>query len=164
MPTKKRVLFLCTGNSCRSQMAEGLMNHMAGDRFEAFSAGANPAESVHPIAIRVLKEIGIEISDRTPKPLNAYMHEPFDFVITVCDNAKEACPVLPGHRINAHWGFEDPAKFEGSDEAKYHFFSTTLMEIEYRIRLFIELNEGFHAAVHHIGTLKKGDVPSYSFA
>jgi len=115
------------------------------------------------------KKIGIDISGNKPKSLDMYIHEPFDLVITVCDNAKESCPILPGHTINAHWGFEDPAKFEGSEEVKRHFFSTIVMEIEYRIRLFLDLPENaphheYHEAVHHIGTLKKGDMPSYAFA
>ena len=150
-------------------MAEGILNHLAGDRFEARSAGSTPAGYVHPIAIEVMNEMGIDISHNTSKSLDVYMKEPWDLVITVCDRAKESCPILPGHKVNAHWGFDDPGGFQGSEDQKYEYFVKTAMEIEFRIRLFLDLPENaphheYHDAVHQIGTLKKGDVPSYSFS
>ena len=141
MPDKKRVLFLCTGNSCRSQMAEGLMNKLGGTRFTAFSAGSRPASAVSPLAIETMNDFGIDISSNTPKSLEVYHQEPWDLIITVCDNAREACPVFPGQKIGAHWGFEDPAEFEGTDEAKQAFFRKIALEIEKRIRLLLALPE-----------------------
>ncbi len=150
-------------------MAEGILNHLAGERFEAHSAGSNPVGYIHPIAIEVLNEMGIDISHHTSKSLEQYMREPWDLVITVCDKAKEACPILPGHKVNAHWGFDDPAGFEGTDDQKFEYFVKTAMEIEFRIRLFLDLPENaphheYYDAVHHIGTLKKGEELSYSFS
>lgn len=103
----KKVLFLCTGNSCRSQMAEGFMKQYEG--FQAFSAGTKPAERVNPYAITVMKELGIDLSSHSPKMVNEFLADEFDYVITVCDSAKETCPVFTGkvkHRL--HIGFEDP--------------------------------------------------------
>ncbi len=103
----KKVLFLCTGNSCRSQMAEGFMKQYEG--YEAFSAGTKPAEKVNPNAITVMKEVGIDLTSHTPKLVDEYLNEQFDYVITVCDSAKETCPVFTGKVKNhLHIGFEDP--------------------------------------------------------
>jgi arsenate reductase (thioredoxin) len=118
---KKRVLFLCTHNSARSQMAEGLLKHLAGDRFEAMSAGTE-ATHVRPLAIRAMEEIGIDISGQESKTLDRYLQEPFDHVITVCDDANEACPFFPGAQSRLHWSFEDPSKAEGSDEERLAVF------------------------------------------
>src|ERR1700693_1716760 len=115
MPDKKRVLILCTGNSARSQMAEGLLRHDAGDRFEAFSAGTKPSR-VRPEAIAVMRELGIDISGHRSKSVDQFAGQPFDYVLTVCDNARETCPVFPGNVITVHQNFEDPAAFEGSEE------------------------------------------------
>lgn len=104
---KRRVLILCTGNSCRSQMAEGILRHLAGDRFEVASAGTKPS-SVNPTAIEVMKEIGIDISGYRSKHLDELRGQYFDLVITVCDHAKDACPVFPGGVKQLHWGFPDP--------------------------------------------------------
>ena len=121
MPDKKRVLILCTGNSARSQMAEGLLRHDAGDLFEAFSAGTRPSR-VRPEAIEVMRELGIDISSQRSKSVDEFMDQLFDYVLTVCDNAKESCPVFPGKTVTMHRGFEDPAAFEGSpDERLAHF-------------------------------------------
>ena len=109
---KKKVLFLCTGNSCRSQMAEGLLRHMAGDRFEVFSAGTHPT-TLHATAIEVMKEIGIDISRHVSKSVEDLTDETFDGVITVCDNARETCPVFPGPTQTLHWSFPDPARAQG---------------------------------------------------
>lgn len=106
--TKPKILILCTGNSCRSQMAEGILRHAAGDLFEVFSAGSKPAETVHPLAIAVLAEIGIDISEYTSKHLNKFLDAGIRTVITVCGNADQACPAFPGKVNRYHWGFEDP--------------------------------------------------------
>ena len=105
---KKRVLILCTGNSARSQMAEGLLKHDAGDRFEVESAGTKPGH-VRPEAIAVMKELGIDISGHRSKHVGEFQGQSFDYVLTVCDNAKESCPVFPGHAKRLHNAFEDPA-------------------------------------------------------
>ena len=105
---KKRVLILCTGNSARSQMAEGLLGHDAGDRFEVESAGTRPGR-VRPEAIAVMNELGIDISDHRSKHVDEFQDQSFDYVLTVCDNAKESCPVFSGHSNRIHKGFEDPA-------------------------------------------------------
>src|ERR687897_530676 len=117
MTEKARVLFLCTHNSARSQMAEGLLRHLAGDRFEAYSAGTE-ATHVRPLAMRAMNEIGVDISGHESKTLERYLGEPFDYVITVCDDANEACPVFPGARRRLHWSFEDPAQARGSEDER----------------------------------------------
>ena len=114
---KKRILFLCTGNSCRSQMAEGLLRHLAGDRFEIFSAGIKP-RAVNPIAAEVMSEMGIDISSQRSKSVNKFLGQQFDYVITVCDNAKQTCPVFPGKYKKIHWNLEDPARTQGTKEEK----------------------------------------------
>src|SRR5215203_7486373 len=117
MTEKTRVLFLCTHNSARSQMAEGLLRALAGDRFEAFSAGTE-ATRVRPLAIRAMEEIGVDISGQESETLDRYLQEPFDYVITVCDDANEACPLFPGASNRLHWSFEDPSRVEGSEEER----------------------------------------------
>jgi arsenate reductase (thioredoxin) len=112
---KQRVLILCTKNSCRSQMAEGILRHYGGDRFEAFSAGT-VASHVNENAIRVMREIGIDISGQKSKSLEQFLDHPFDFVITVCDNAKETCPFFPGAKHKLHWSFPDPPQTEEPNE------------------------------------------------
>lgn len=107
---KHRVLILCTGNSARSQMAEALVNHVRGDRWEAFSAGTHPTGYVHPHAIMALKEIGVDISDARSKSVDEFRDVPFDLVITVCDDAAEECPVWLGHGKREHVGFPDPTR------------------------------------------------------
>ena len=114
---KTKTLILCTGNSCRSHMAEGILRDVAGDLFEVFSAGSKPAGYVHPLAIEVLNEIGIDISGEHPKSVDQFIGEEFDYVVTVCDGAREVCPVFTGkvmHRL--HIGFEDPSDHEGPEE------------------------------------------------
>jgi arsenate reductase (thioredoxin) len=108
----KRVLILCTGNSARSQMAEGLLRNMAGDRFEVFSAGTRPV-GLNPLAVEVLREIGIDISHHRSKSADEFAGQHFDYVITVCDNARESCPVFPGAAQQIHHSFPDPAAFSG---------------------------------------------------
>ena len=115
------MLFLCTHNSARSQMAEGLLWHLAGDRFEVYSAGTK-ATFVRPQAIKVMSEIGIDISGQKSKTLEEYLGQPFDYVSTVCDAANEACPVFPGAKRRLHWSFEDPATAVGSEEERLGVF------------------------------------------
>ncbi len=129
---KKRILFLCTHNSARSQMAEGLLRHLAGDRFEAMSAGTE-ATHVRPLAVRAMGEIGIDISGQESKTLDRYLHEPFDYVITVCDDANEACPFFPGAQSRLHWSFEDPSKAEGSEMERLSVFRSVRDRIRRRI-------------------------------
>ncbi|MGP8243445.1 MAG: arsenate reductase ArsC [Bryobacteraceae bacterium] len=117
----KRVLILCTGNSARSQMAEGLLRHAAGDRFEVFSAGTRPSR-VRPEAIAVMRELGIDISGHRSKSVEEFAGQSFDYVLTVCDNARESCPIFPGGAIMIHRSFEDPAALEGSDEQRLALF------------------------------------------
>lgn len=118
---KKSVLILCTGNSARSQMAEGLLRHEAGDRFEVASAGTRPTR-VRPEAVAVMREIGIDISSHRSKSIDEFASRDFDCVLTVCDNAKESCPIYPGHANRIHHSFEDPATVEGSEEMKLAAF------------------------------------------
>jgi arsenate reductase len=135
----KRILFLCTGNSCRSQMAQVIMNRSGKDRFEAFSAGSKPAGQVHPLALRTLEEFHFSTEGLRSKSWGEYEGQPFDFVITVCDRARESCPVWPGQPVTAHWGFEDPAEATGTDEQKERVFRKVLLEIQTRIALFLAL-------------------------
>jgi arsenate reductase len=132
---KKRVLFLCTGNSARSQMAEGLLRSLAGQKYEIFSAGTHP-KGIHPLAVEAMREIGIDISGQTSKDVDLYNGEKFDYVITVCDRAKRACPVFPGS-MPIHWGFDDPAEAEGSREQQLKVFERVREEIMGRLRLFV---------------------------
>ena len=114
--TKPTVLILCTGNSCRSHMAEGILRQTAGDLFDVHSAGSNPAGYVHPKAIEALKEIGIDISGHRSKHMDEFLDRNIDTVITVCGNADQACPMFPGQANRYHWGFDDPAHATGTDE------------------------------------------------
>ena len=130
---KPRVLFLCTGNSARSQMAEALLRKHAGDRFEVHSAGLDPT-SINPFTIQVLEEIDVDTSQHEAKPLSRYlgkMH--FSHLITVCSNAEQRCPIFPGMGQRLHWSFEDPATFEGSDDAKREKFRQIRDQIEAKI-------------------------------
>jgi len=134
---KKTVLFLCTGNSCRSQMAEGLLRHLAGDRFEAASAGTHPA-GLNPGAVAVMQEIGINISSHRSKRVDEYKDAWFDYVITVCDRAKETCPIFPASSVQLYWSFEDPAAAVGTIEERQRVFRRVRDEIAERIRPFID--------------------------
>jgi len=129
---RKRILFLCTHNSARSQMAEGLLRHLAGDRFEATSAGTE-ATSVRPLAIRAMEEIGIDISGQESKTLDRYLSEPFDHVITVCDDTNEACPFFPGGKSRLHWSLPDPSQARGSEEERLAAFRSVRNELRSRI-------------------------------
>ncbi len=133
MSNKKRVLILCTGNSARSQMAEGLLRHDAGDRFEVASAGVAPAQ-VRPEAIEVMREIGIDISHHRSKSVDEFTGQEFDYVITVCDNANEQCPIFPGKTQRIHWSFEDPASVQGDEQARLAVFRRVRDEIRVRLK------------------------------
>jgi arsenate reductase len=132
--TKQRVLFICTHNSARSQMAEAMLRTWASDAFEVYSAGTE-ATSVRPQAIAVMDEIGIDISGQRSKTLGRYLKEPFDWVITVCDTARQNCPVFPGVEQTAHWGVDDPT--EATDADRLEAFRRARDDLRNRIRLFI---------------------------
>lgn len=135
MNEKKRVLILCTGNSARSQMAEGLLRHDAGNRFEVASAGVEPSR-VRPEAIEAMSDIGIDISRHRSKSVEEFAGQEFDYVITVCDNANEHCPVFPGNTKRIHWSFDDPAAAEGDEDTKRDVFRRVRDELRHRLRLF----------------------------
>ncbi len=136
MTDKKRVLILCTGNSARSQMAEGLLRPDGGERFEVESAGTI-SSFVRPQAIAAMKEIGIDISGHRSKSVDEFVGQNFDYVITVCDNAKENCPVFPAKTTRIHWSFDDPAEAEGGEEEKLAVFRRVRDEIRERLQKFI---------------------------
>jgi arsenate reductase len=133
MSDKKRVLILCTGNSARSQMAEGLLRHDAGDQFDVKSAGVNPT-AVRPEAIQAMHEIGIDISGYRSKSVDEFIGQNFDYVITVCDNANEQCPVFPGKTERLHWSFQDPAGAQGEHEFRLEVFRRVRDEIRERLK------------------------------
>ena len=135
-----RVLFLCTGNSARSVFAEYFLRRLGGTRFEVHSAGASPAGKVNPTALEVLRErFHIDAHDARSKSWNEFRKLNFDFVITVCDNARETCPVWPGQPIVAHWGVDDPAAFVGPPEAKKRFFQEVALRVHRRVQLLVAL-------------------------
>ena len=123
------ILILCTGNSCRSHLAEGLLRRALGDDFTVASAGSNPAGFVHPLAMKAMTEIGIDISAHHSKHLNEFLHQDVETVITVCGNADQACPVFPGQVNRHHWGFDDPAHATGSEEEQMQVFRRVRDEI-----------------------------------
>jgi arsenate reductase len=123
------VLVLCTGNSCRSHLAEGFLRAAAKDRFRVASAGSKPAGYVHPLAIKVMAEVGIDISSHTSKPLSQFLDQEVETVITVCGNADQVCPIFPGQVNRHHWGFEDPAHATGTEEEKLGVFRRVRDEI-----------------------------------
>ena len=135
MPDKKRILILCTGNSARSQMAEGLLRHDAGDRFEVFSAGTRPSR-VRPEAIAVMRELGIDISGHRSKSVDEFAGQHFDYVLTVCDNAKESCPIFPAETVTFHPDFEDPAALQGSEDERLALFRRVRDEIQNYLSYF----------------------------
>ena len=134
----KRVLILCTGNSCRSQMAEALWADLGAGQWEAASAGSRPSGYVHPLAIRAMAELGIDISANESKSLDQYRTEPFDLVVTVCGNAQEACPTFPGTGIAYHWPFDDPADATGIESEQMEFFRRVRDEIKTKISNYLE--------------------------
>jgi arsenate reductase len=135
-----KFLFLCTGNSARSIFGEYLLRHLGGPRFQVFSAGAFPTGIVNPIAIQVLKDVyNIDASEARSKSWEEFKDVEFDFVVTVCDNARETCPIWPGQPVVAHWSSLDPAAVEGSDAEKYRAFKEVAFQINHRLQLFTSL-------------------------
>ncbi|HET9373467.1 MAG TPA: arsenate reductase ArsC [Chthoniobacterales bacterium] len=135
-----KILFLCTGNSARSVFGEYLIRKLGQGRFESYSAGADPRPQLNPYTVRVLQEsFKIDASGARPKSWDEYKEVVFDFVVTVCDNAKETCPVWPGQPITAHWSSPDPAEFKGSDEETYRYFWTIAQQIYRRVDLLCNL-------------------------
>jgi arsenate reductase len=126
---KPLILILCTGNSCRSHLAEGLLRRALGDDFAVASAGSNPAGYVHPLAIKAMAEIGIDIAAHHSKHLNEFLHQQVETVITVCGNADQACPMFPGQVNRHHWGFDDPAHAPGTEEEQMQVFRRVRDEI-----------------------------------
>jgi arsenate reductase (thioredoxin) len=136
MTGKQRAIFVCTHNSARSQMAEGMLRAWAGDRFEVFSAGT-VATRVRPEAIAVMQEIGIDIGGHASKTLDPFMGESFDWLITVCDQARETCPVVPGVAQKAHWSVDDPSSVGGDEDARLEAFRVARNRLSHRVRTFI---------------------------
>lgn len=141
---KTTVLFLCSGNSCRSQMAEAFLRHMAGERFEVLSAGLDPAPEIHPVAVTVMAEKGLDLAGQRPKSVKEYLGQrTAHVVITVCDRAAQRCPTTwPGALERMHWPFEDPATFEGDKAAQLAKFREVRDQIERRIRGWLDTREG----------------------
>ena len=133
-----RVLFVCTGNSARSQIAEALLKDFGASDFAVFSAGTEP-KGVNPYTVRALGEIGIDWSGAQAKSVTAFVGQPFDYVITVCDRARQTCPVFPGQHNSLHWGLDDPAEVDGTDADKLEAFRRTRTEVATRLRPFVEL-------------------------
>ncbi len=133
-----RVLFLCTHNSARSQMAEGLLREYAGDQIEVFSAGTEPG-GVNPLAVRAMQEIGIDISGARSKSLDEYVDQHFDYVITVCDRANETCPLFPGDPERIHWSFPDPSAVEGDEARRLRAFVEVRTQLALRLRTWLQL-------------------------
>ena len=136
MPKKEKIIFICTGNACRSQIAEGIMRQLAGDKFDVFSAGSHPS-LVHPISIKVMKEIGINITSHTSDPISNFLSENINIVVTVCDNADKVCPVFPGRVERIHWSIKDPFKGWGSDPDDLDNFTRTRDDLYERIKNFL---------------------------
>ncbi len=133
---KEQVLILCTGNSARSQMAEGLLRTLAGDSFDVFSAGSKPS-IVNPLAIAAMEERSIDIRSQRSKHLNEYLAQPFDYVITVCDNAAETCPLFPGPARRIHWSFPDPAAVVGGEAERLASFRQVRDDIETQLKAWL---------------------------
>lgn len=134
---KLTVLFLCTANSARSQMAEALLRHHKPERFEVFSAGLHPSE-INPLTIKAIEELGIPMQDHHAKALKSFLGKNFHFLITVCDRAEKECPIFPGVSTRLAWPFEDPAAFEGTEEAKLEKFRQVRDQIEAKIVAWVE--------------------------
>ncbi len=139
---RKRVLILCTGNSCRSQMAEGFINALLGDTWSAFSAGTAPSDRVHPLAVRAMAEVGIDISRQEPEPVERHLDRHWDLVITVCDAARESCPVFPGPVEQIHVSFPDPARATGTEEQRMVVFRKVRDAIRERLLPEVERRSG----------------------
>lgn len=134
----QRVLILCTGNSCRSQLAEALWESLGNGEWQSESAGSKPSGYVHPLAIKAMQELNVDISTNTSKSLDQFQNEPFDLVVTVCDNAQESCPVFPGAKQTLHWPFDDPADATGTEDEQMVFFRRVRDEIKHRIESYLQ--------------------------
>jgi len=143
---KERVLFLCTHNSARSQMAEGFLRAKGGDRFDVASAGTE-ARGVHPLAVRAMREVGVDIAGQTSKTLDRFLDARWDYVVTVCDDADESCPVFPGAAARLHWSFEDPSTAQGPDDARLPVFRRVRDAIERRIADWLAVHAGAAPAI-----------------
>ena len=139
MDKKRKIIFICTGNACRSQIAEGLLRNLASDKFSVFSAGSHPSQ-VHPMSVAVMEEVGIDISHHTSDPISDYVDHGIDVVITVCDNAKKVCPVFPGNVELIHWSVEDPFNGWDFDTLDLDNFRKTRLDIERRIKNYLQAN------------------------
>ena len=135
---KRKIIFICTGNACRSQIAEGLLRNLASDKFSVFSAGSHPSQ-VHPMSVAVMEEVGIDISHHTSDPISDYVDHGIDVVITVCDNAKQACPVFPGNVEHIHWSIEDPFNGWDFDPLDLNIFRKVREDINSRIKDFLQV-------------------------
>ena len=133
---KKKVIFICTGNACRSQMAEGLLRHMAGDKFEVYSAGSHPSR-LHPASVAVMAEWNIDITHHSSEPINDYLETGIDIVITVCDNAQQICPTFPGNVKRIHWGLDDPYHGWGAEPEDLLPYREIRDELKDRIKVFL---------------------------
>ncbi|MCK6483078.1 MAG: arsenate reductase ArsC [Phycisphaerae bacterium] len=135
--SRKRVLFLCTGNSCRSQMAEALWRRLAGDAWEVVSAGTKPADEIYPHAVTAMAEVGLDLRGQRPKTPDGFTGTPFDLVVTVCNNAEQECPTFAGAKRKVHWPFDDPPRAPGGEAEKLAACRRVRDEIEARIRKFL---------------------------
>ena len=133
---KKKVIFICTGNACRSQMAEGMLRHMAGNKFEVYSAGSHPSR-LHPASVAVMAEWGIDIAHHTSNPIDDYLYVGIDIVITVCDNAQKICPIFPGNVKRIHWGLDDPYHGWGAEPEDLLPYREIRDELKDRIKVFL---------------------------
>ena len=140
MPQRLRVLFICTANSARSQMAEALLRQLSHGHVDVFSAGSEPRPEIHHLARMAVRDLfGLEMAGQHPKPFDSVLGDRFDYVISVCDHAAEACPVFPGAPERIRWSFEDPAKAEGTEEEKRRAFERTAKDLMGRIRIWMAL-------------------------
>ena len=137
MTKKEKIIFICTGNACRSQIAEGIMRQLAGDKFDVFSAGSYPTK-IHPMSIKVMNNIGIDISSHTSDPISSFLNENINIVVTVCDKANKACPVFPGKVERIHWSIEDPFRGWRSDPDDLVNFNKTRNDLNERIKNFLK--------------------------
>ena len=137
MTKKEKIIFICTGNACRSQIAEGIMRQLAGDKFDVFSAGSNPTK-IHPMSIKVMNNIGIDISYHTSDPISSFLNENINIVVTVCDKANKACPVFPGKVERIHWSIENPFRGWGSHPDDLVNFNKTRNDLNERIKNFLK--------------------------
>lgn len=137
MIKKEKIIFICTENACRSQIAEGLMRRLAHDKYEVYSAGSHPTK-VHPVAVEVMSEIGIDISFHTSDPISLFINESMDIVVTVCDNANKTCPVFPGKVERIHWTIKDPSKNWNTSSKDLVNFRKTRDDLTKRIKNFVK--------------------------